>query len=100
MRFHSYCPPEAAFIAADKIGFYLQPEGPSWPNHGVKLGQGMPIDKYLLEECKAIIDQYGSHPSFIMLAAGNEPAGNWVKWCNMFVKEMHKYDPSQGNAQI
>ena len=95
MRFHSYCPPEAAFVAADRIGFYLQPEGPSWPNHGVKLGQGMPIDQYLLEECKAIIDQYGSHPSFIMLAAGNEPAGNWVKWCNRFVKEMHNYDPSR-----
>ena len=38
MRFHSYCPPEAAFIAADLVGFYLQPEGPSWPNHGPKLG--------------------------------------------------------------
>ncbi len=95
MRFHSYCPPEAAFIAADRLGFYLQPEGPSWPNHGVKLGQGMNIDKYLLEECKAIIDQYGSHPSFIMLAAGNEPAGRWVPWCNEFVKEMHQYDPSR-----
>jgi len=95
MRFHSYCPPEAAFIAADRLGFYLQPEGPSWPNHGVKLGKGMSIDKYLMEECKAIIDQYGSHPSFIMLAAGNEPAGDWVPWCNSFVKEMHKYDPSR-----
>lgn len=95
MRFHSYCPPEAAFIAADRLGFYLQPEGPSWPNHGVKLGNGMPIDQYLLDECKAIIDQYGSHPSLVMLAAGNEPAGNWVKWCNMFVKEMHNYDPSR-----
>lgn len=27
MRFHSWCPPEAAFIAADQVGFYLQPEG-------------------------------------------------------------------------
>ena len=95
MRFHSYCPPEAAFEAADRLGFYLQPEGPSWPNHGVKLGQGMPIDKYLMEECKAIIDQYGSHPSLVMLAAGNEPAGRWVPWCNEFVKEMHRYDPSR-----
>ncbi len=95
MRFHSYCPPEAAFIAADKLGFYLQPEGPSWPNHGVKLGQGMAIDTYLLDECKAIIDQYGSHPSLVMMAAGNEPAGRWVPWCNMFVKEMHKYDPTR-----
>ena len=29
MRFHSFCPPEAAFMAADRVGFYLQPEGPS-----------------------------------------------------------------------
>ena len=95
MRFHSYCPPEAAFTAADRVGFYLEPEGPSWPNHGVKLGQGMTIDKYLIDECKAIIDQYGSHPSLVMLAAGNEPAGRWVEWCNDFVPEMHRYDPSR-----
>lgn len=95
MRFHSYCPPEAAFVAADQLGFYLQPEGPSWPNHGVKLGNGMSIDTYLMDECKAIIDQYGSHPSLMMLGAGNEPAGNWVQWCNAFVKEMHQYDPSR-----
>ncbi len=95
MRFHSYCPPEAAFIAADQLGFYLQPEGPSWPNHGVKLGQGMAIDKYLLEECKAIIDQYGSHPSLLMMAAGNEPAGRWTGWCAKYIKEMHEYDPTR-----
>ena len=78
MRFHSYCPPEAAFVAADRLGFYLQPEGPSWPNHGVKLGLGQSIDEYLKQECLAILDQYGAHPSFVMMAAGNEPAGRWV----------------------
>ena len=31
MRFHSWCPPEAAFVAADMLGFYLQPEpGIQW----------------------------------------------------------------------
>lgn len=85
MRFHSYCPPEAAFTAADRVGFYLQPEGPSWPNHGVKLGNGMAIDRYLLEETQRMVRQYGNHPSFCMLAAGNEPAGNWVKWVGDFV---------------
>ncbi|MBQ9285378.1 MAG: beta-glucuronidase [Bacteroidaceae bacterium] len=95
MRFHSYCPPEAAFVAADRLGFYLQPEGPSWPNHGVKLGVGMPIDKYLADECRAILDRYGHHPSFIMLAAGNEPAGHWVEWGDQFVKDMKAYDPSR-----
>ena len=56
MRFHSYCPPEAAFVAADQVGFYLQPEGPSWPNHGVKLRRGQKIDQYLMEESKRIIE--------------------------------------------
>ena len=95
VRFHSYCPPEAAFAAADKVGIYLQPEGPSWPNHGVKLRAGQVIDKYLLDESKHIIDTYGHHPSFIMMAAGNEPAGDWVEYCNDWVKEMKKYDPSR-----
>ena len=95
MRFHSYCPPEAAFAAADRVGFYLQPEGPSWPNHGVRLRRGQKIDKYLLEESKRIVDAYGHHPSFVMMAAGNEPAGDWVSYCNDWVKEMKKYDPSR-----
>ena len=95
MRFHSYCPPEAAFVAADRLGFYLQPEGPSWPNHGVKLGNGMPIDRYLADECRAILDTYGHHPSFIMMAAGNEPAGKWVEWGVGFVRDMKAYDPSR-----
>lgn len=95
MRFHSYCPPEAAFTAADSLGIYLQPEGPSWPNHGVKLGNGMAIDKYLLDEGRRIIDTYGNHPSFVMMAAGNEPAGNWVEYCADWVRQMKAYDPTK-----
>ena len=95
MRFHSYCPPEAAFRAADRMGIYLQPEGPSWPNHGVKLRRGQKIDDYLLEESKRIVDEYGHHPSFVMMAAGNEPAGDWVSYCNDWVSEMKAYDPTK-----
>lgn len=95
MRFHSYCPPEAAFAAADKAGIYLQPEGPSWPNHGVKLKSNMTIDQYLIDEGKAIIDSYGNHPSFVMMAAGNEPAGNWVPYTNEWVAIMKDYDPTK-----
>lgn len=92
VRFHSYCPPEAAFLAADLTGIYLQPEGPSWPNHGVKLGRGEYIDTYLIDESKRIADEYGNHPSFCFFAFGNEPAGNWVKWCNDHVPQMQAYD--------
>ncbi len=95
MRFHSYCPPEAAFAAADKLGFYLQVEGPTWPNHGVKLGVGQVIDQYLMDESKRIIDSYGHHPSFVMMAAGNEPAGHWVDYCNRWVRTMYVYDPTK-----
>lgn len=85
MRFHSYCPPEAAFIAADLVGFYLQPEGPSWPNHGPKLGLGQPIDTYLMEETVRLTKEYGNYASFCMLACGNEPSGRWVDWVSKFV---------------
>ena len=95
VRFHSYCPPEAAFRAADRVGIYVQPEGPSWPNHGVKLRRGMGIDQYLLDESRRIIDTYGNHPSFVMMAAGNEPAGDWVAYCNEWVRQMHAYDSTK-----
>lgn len=85
MRFHSWCPPEAAFIAADKTGFYLQPEGPSWPNHGPKIGLGQPIDQYLYDETERMVQGYGNYASFTMFSAGNEPAGNQVAYLNAFV---------------
>lgn len=92
MRFHSYCPPEAAFTAADEVGFYLAPEGPSWPNHGVKMNRGMVIDHYLMDETKRMVRAYGNHPSFVMMSAGNEPAGDWVTWGNKWVEYWKKND--------
>ncbi len=85
MRFHSYCPPEAAFRAADKIGIYLQPEGPSWPNHSTQLGRGLPIDTYLMDETKRMVKAYGNYASFTFMASGNEPRGAWVPWVTKFV---------------
>ena len=92
VRFHSYCPPEAAFLAADLVGLYIQPEGPSWPNHGVKLGRGEYIDTYLYDEAVRICDEYGNHPSFTFFAFGNEPAGNWVHWSTDAVARLKQYD--------
>ncbi len=85
MRFHSFCPPEAAMEAANLVGFYLQPEGPTWPNHGSSLGDGRPVDEYLWEEAKRIVKLYGNYPSFCMFAIGNEPRGRWVAWVSKFV---------------
>lgn len=75
MRFHSWCPPEAAFIAADRTGFYLHVECSSWANQSTTLGDGKPFDKYLYEESQRIVLAYGNHPSFCFMAYGNEPGG-------------------------
>ena len=79
MRFHSWCPPEAAFAAADQTGFYLQVECSSWANQSTTIGDGKPFDRYLYEESRRMVDQYGNHPSFCMMVYGNEPAGPNLK---------------------
>lgn len=87
IRFHSWCPPAAAFQAADELGFYYQVECASWANSGAAIGRGKPLDKWLYEEGERISRAYGNHPSFIMMAYGNEPSGPrrgakyLSKWC-------------------
>jgi hypothetical protein len=94
VRYHSWCPPEAAFIAADRVGFYLQPEGPSWPNHGVSLGDGLPIDRYLYDETHRMERYYGNHPSWVMLSSGNEPGGrHQAEYLGKFVNHWKERDP-------
>lgn len=67
VRFHSWCPPEAAFIAADEVGIYLQPEAGEW---GAIL---TPVqEKFITEETDRMIRQYGNHPSWVFFAMGNE----------------------------
>lgn len=74
IRFHSYCPPEAAFVAADQLGFYFQLET-CWPNQSTSLGDGKPVDQWVYDETDAILEAYGNHPSFVLMAHGNEPGG-------------------------
>ncbi len=75
IRFHSWCPPEAAFEVADEMGFYLQVECSSWANQSTRLGSGLPVDNYIYDESNRIVEAYGNHPSFVMMAYGNEPGG-------------------------
>lgn len=73
MRFHSFCPPEAAFRAADELGFYLQPEPGMWNT----FDPGSPMERMLYLETERMIKAYGNHPSFVVFAASNEPKGRW-----------------------
>ena len=89
MRFHSWCPPEAAFRAADELGVYFQIEASAW----AAIGDGEPIDRWIYQEAHDIIDTYGNHPSFVMMAHGNEPSGdNHPAYLTAFVDHMKKWD--------
>jgi hypothetical protein len=74
LRFHSYCPPEAAFSAADQEGVYLQVET-CWANGSTTLGDGKPVDQWVYDETERILKAYGNHPSFLLMLYGNEPGG-------------------------
>ncbi|WP_310681123.1 sugar-binding domain-containing protein [Aliifodinibius sp. S!AR15-10] len=76
IRFHSWCPPKAAFEAADELGIYLQVEASVWVNQGATLGDGKPVDQFVIDESKRVMKEYGNHPSFVMFAHGNEPGGD------------------------
>jgi hypothetical protein len=89
MRFHSWCPPEAAFEAADQIGFYLQPEAGMWN----EISPGTPMERMLYEETDRMIRAYGNHPSFMLLSASNEPKGKWQESLSKWVEFYHKRDP-------
>jgi hypothetical protein len=93
IRFHSWCPPAAAFEAADELGFYLQVEASSWANDGAEIGSGRPLDGWLEAETAAILRAYGNHPSFLLMAYGNEPAGAQHKeWLQAWVARWKQRD--------
>lgn len=70
VRFHSHCPSEAAFVAADNIGMLLQPELNHWnPKDAFISDLSFEYYKTELEE---LIKYYSNHPSFVMLTLGNE----------------------------
>jgi hypothetical protein len=94
IRFHSWCPPEAAFAAGDEMGFYFQVECASWANQGASIGDGKPVDAWLYAEGERITRVYGNHPSFVMMAYGNEPAGGKQKpWLGKWVNHWREKDP-------
>ena len=89
MRFHSWCPPEAAFVAADEMGFYLQPEPGMWN----EISPDTPMERMLYQETERMIKAYGNHPSFILMSASNEPKGNWKQSLSKWVEYYRKVDP-------
>ncbi|MDY4039931.1 MAG: beta-glycosidase [Prevotella sp.] len=88
VRFHSWCPPEAAFYAADRLGIYLQPELPFW---GKFDNNDRRLMDFLHKEGLHLLRAYANHPSFVMMALGNELSGS-VEAMAAFVKDFRAAD--------
>ena len=89
MRFHSWCPPEAAFIAGDELGFYFQAECGMWNSFDAD-GAMLAV---LNDETARLLKAYGNHPSLIMLGASNEPAGHYAEQLPGWDKRWREADP-------
>ena len=96
LRFHSSCPPDAAFTAADELGFYIMGEAPFWDG----FSPGSVNSRRLDEETVRMRRNYGNHPSFITMSASNESGGNYgPTWAaaNYQADSRRLYATSTGN---
>lgn len=106
-RFHTCCPPDAAFAAADEMGIYMEPELPFWGTIAAPGEEGFQEaeQNYLVEEGFRILRNFGNHPSFVMLSMGNELWGNMER-INSFlhaykqVDDRHFYTQGSNNFQF
>jgi hypothetical protein len=98
IRFHSWCPPEAAFAAADLEGIMVQAEG---PQANVPAGADPARDAFIEAEFKRMVDTYGNHPSFCLMTLGNEyggPGELLSRWVDMLIKRDGRHLYSSASA--
>ncbi len=115
IRFHSWCPPAAAFEAADEIGFYFQAELPNkrsafnapenkdaahWNIDYTTVDStetNVPLYDYGKREGDLILKHFGNQASFAMFTLGNELG----RTQGMFdlVAHFKKSDPRRLHAQ-
>ena len=96
VRFHSHCPPGAAFSAADELGMLLYPELSHWDVR--RAFEDEKSWNYFQLELRQILLNYANHPSFVMFALGNELNGCGVlgyKRMQLLVQTAKQIDPTR-----
>lgn len=88
LRYHSVCPPKAAFEVADELGIYLQAEliwGPS-------VSPKRYVLEYLYNDGFNILKEYGNHASFMLMTLGNELAPSETPYKNRLINAFRESD--------
>lgn len=95
MRFHSHCPPIAAFEAADEMGMLMQPELNHW--NATDAFEPEADYEYYKTEVIAILRMLANHPSFVMFSWGNELCTGDLGLERMteFILMAKDYDPTR-----
>ncbi|QTE22603.1 sugar-binding domain-containing protein [Polaribacter cellanae] len=112
VRYHSWCPPEAAFKAANRVGIYMQAEASIWidwwmsedmkkkgrpemdtKGHPKGLGKDSKRDKFVIAEMNRVVDYYGNNPSFTMFCIGNELGNSDFDVMKNWIADLKKKDP-------
>ncbi|MHB1305845.1 MAG: discoidin domain-containing protein [Limisphaerales bacterium] len=103
VRFHTWCPPRAAFEVADRLGLYLLPETAAWVDDWgtetvtkpAAIGRDPGVTDFLRAELRRMSEAYGNHPSFLLCAIGNEFGHRATDWerVNAMVEEIKTHDP-------
>lgn len=92
IRFHSWCPPEAAFAAADELGLVFQVENPMWIGDG-RVSADDKRAEFIDKEARRIVDTYGNHPSFALMTMGNEEGSGQDPFLINLVSSLQQGDP-------
>ncbi len=105
-RYHTCCPPDAAFVAADLLGIYMEPQLPFWgtltapgdENHNEEEQQ------YLIREGFRMMEEFGNHASYCMMSLGNELWGSKERMAQIItdyrnVDDRHLYTQGSNNFQ-
>lgn len=105
-RYHTCCPPEAAFMAADLLGIYMEPQLPFW---GTMTAPGdeehnEEEQQYLIDEGFRMMRTFGNHASYCMMSLGNELWGSKERMAEIIQNyrkedDRHLYTQGSNNFQ-
>lgn len=105
-RFHTCCPPDAAFTAADLLGIYMEPQLPFWGTMTAPGDEGHNEEEqqYLIEEGYRMMEAFGNHASYCMMSLGNELWGSKERISEILagykaVDTRHLYTQGSNNFQ-